>query len=153
MRLEAFAAACGLKPEGGTANYRFSTYDDYSDLTSAIKIRKGVSKTKWSYFLRAESFYNVASALMTKHNDDGKMQDLHARSHGESFLDFIQRADQPGLYIMDETEAALSPQRQLTLLIHLVKMARKGDQFVIVTDLPILLAIPDSDIWNMYGYL
>ena len=65
--LEAFAVACGLNPEGGTANYRFSTYDDYSDLASAIRIRKGVSKPKWSYFLRAESFYNVASALMTKY--------------------------------------------------------------------------------------
>lgn len=146
--LEAFAVACGLNPEGGTANYRFSTYDDYSDLASAIRIRKGVSKPKWSYFLRAESFYNVASALMTKYNDDGKMQDLHARSHGESFLDFIQRADQPGLYIMDEPEAALSPQRQLTLLIHLVKMAQKGAQFVIVTHSPILLAIPDADIFS-----
>lgn len=146
--LEAFAVACGLNPEGGTANYRFSTYDDYSDLASAIKLRKGVSKPKWRYFLRAESFYNVASALMTKYNDDGKMQDLHARSHGESFLDFIQRADQPGLYIMDEPEAALSPQRQLTLLIHLVKMAKKGAQFVIVTHSPILLAIPDADIFS-----
>lgn len=146
--LEAFAVACGLNPEGGTANYRFSTYDDYSDLASAIKLRKGVSKPKWRYFLRAESFYNVASALMTKYNDDGKMQDLHARSHGESFLDFIQRADQPGLYIMDEPEAALSPQRQLTLLIHLVKMAQKGAQFVIVTHSPILLAIPDADIFS-----
>ena len=146
--LEAFAVACGLNPEGGTANYRFSTYDDYSDLASAIKLRKGVSKPRWSYFLRAESFYNVASALMTKYNDDGKMQDLHARSHGESFLDFIQRADQPGLYIMDEPEAALSPQRQLTLLIHLVKMAQKGAQFVIVTHSPILLAIPDADIFS-----
>ena len=72
--------------EGSTANYRFSTYDDYSDLASAIKLRKGVSKPRWSYFLRAESFYNVASALMTKYNDDGKMQDLHARSHGKAFL-------------------------------------------------------------------
>ncbi len=146
--LEALAVACGLNPEGGTANYRFSTYDDYSDLSTAIKIKKGVSKPKWSYFLRAESFYNVASALMRKYNDDGKMPDLHARSHGESFLDFILKADKPGLYIMDEPEAALSPQRQLTLLIHLVKMAQKGAQFVIVTHSPILLAIPDADIYS-----
>ena len=87
--LEAFAVVCGLNPEGGTANYRFSTYDDYSDLATAIRIRKGVCRPKWSYFLRAESFYNVASALMTKYNDDGEMEDLCARSHGESFLDFI----------------------------------------------------------------
>lgn len=146
--LEAFAVACGLNPEGGTANYRFSTYDDYSDLASAIQIRKGPYRPKWSYFLRAESFYNVASAAMMKYNDDGKMPDLHARSHGESFLDFIQKANQPGLYIMDEPEAALSPQRQLTLLIHLVKMAQKGAQFVIVTHSPILLAIPDAEIFS-----
>ena len=84
--LEAFAVACGLNPEGGTANYRFSTYDDYSDLASAIRIRKGVCKPKWSYFLRAESFYNVASALMTKYNDDGKMQDLAVRSERSKLL-------------------------------------------------------------------
>lgn len=146
--LEALAVAYGLNPEGGTANYRFSTYDDYSDLSSAIRIRKGVSRPKWSYFLRAESFYNVASALMRNYNDDGRMVDLHAKSHGESFLEFILKADQPGLYIMDEPEAALSPQRQLTLLIHLVKMAQKGAQFVIVTHSPILLAIPDADIFS-----
>lgn len=144
--LEALAIAKGLNPEGGTRNYNFSTYDDYSTLKSAITFQSGMLKPKWSYFLRAESFYNVASEAVRNYNDDGCMTDFHARSHGESFLEFILENDEKGLYFMDEPEAALSPQRQLTLLLHLVKMAEKGSQFIIVTHSPILLGTPDADI-------
>ena len=144
--LEALAIAKGLNPEGGTRNYNFSTYDDYSTLKSAIAFQSGMLKPKWSYFLRAESFYNVASEAARNYNDDGCMTDFHARSHGESFLEFILENDEKGLYFMDEPEAALSPQRQLTLLLHLVKMAEKGSQFIIVTHSPILLGTPDADI-------
>ena len=87
--LEALAIAKGLNPEGGTRNYNFSTYDDYSTLKSAITFQSGMLKPKWSYFLRAESFYNVASEAARNYNDDGCMTDFHARSHGESFLEFI----------------------------------------------------------------
>ena len=142
--LEALAIACGLNPEGGTANYNFSTYDDYSELGSAITLCRGISRPEWSYFLRAESFYNVASAAVREYN----LTDYHARSHGESFLEFIQSVDVPGLYFMDEPEAALSPQRQLTLLIYLVRMAQRGSQFVIATHSPILLGTPDADIYS-----
>lgn len=144
--LEALAIAKGLNPEGGTRNYNFSTYDDYSTLKSAITFQSGMLKPKWSYFLRAESFYNVASEAARNYNDDGCMTDFHARSHGESFLEFILENDEKGLYFMDEPEAALSPQRQLTLLLHLVKMAEKGSQFIIVTHSPILLGTLDADI-------
>ncbi len=144
--LEALAIAKGLNPEGGTRNYNFSTYDDYSTLKSVITFQSGMLKPKWSYFLRAESFYNVASEAVRNYNDDGCMTDFHARSHGESFLEFILENDEKGLYFMDEPEAALSPQRQLTLLLHLVKMAEKGSQFIIVTHSPILLGTPDADI-------
>lgn len=144
--LEALAIAKGLNPEGGTRNYNFSTYDDYSTLKSAITFQSGMLKPKWSYFLRAESFYNVASEAAHNYNDDGCMTDFHARSHGESFLEFILENDEKGLYFMDEPEAALSPQRQLTLLLHLVKMAEKGSQFIIVTHSPILLGTPGADI-------
>lgn len=144
--LEALAIAKGLNPEGGTRNYNFSTYDDYSTLKSAITFQSGMLKPKWSYFLRAESFYNVASEAARNYNDDGCMTDFHARSHGESFLEFILENDEKGLYFMDEPEAALSPQRQLPLLLHLVKMAEKGSQFIIVTHSPILLGTPDADI-------
>lgn len=146
--LEALAVANGLNPEGGTQNFRFSTYDDYSELKSAIRFRRKGAKPKWSYFLRAESFYNVATAAMTMYNDDGLMPDYHSRSHGESFLDFIQRYDSQGLYLMDEPEAALSPQRQLTLLLHLYRMAKEGSQFIIATHSPILLGVPDAEIYS-----
>lgn len=146
--LEALAVASGLNPEGGTKNYRFSTYDDHSSLSTIVKLTKGTAIPKWSYFFRAESFYNVATVALTEYNDDEKrpMTDYHARSHGESFLEFITSMKEVGLYFLDEPEAALSPQRQLTLLIHLMKMARQGSQFIIATHSPILLGIPDADI-------
>ena len=78
------------------------TFDDYSELGSAITLCRGISRPEWSYFLRAESFYNVASAAVREYN----LTDYHARSHGESFLEFIQSVDVPGLYFMDEPEAA-----------------------------------------------
>ncbi|MBQ1396037.1 MAG: AAA family ATPase [Eubacterium sp.] len=144
--LEAIAIASGLNPEGGTKNYSFSTYDDYSGLAGSLRLSKGPIRPRQSYFLRAESFYNVASATMEKYNDDGLLPDYHAQSHGESFLSFIQRYDRPGLYLMDEPEAALSPQRQLTLLLHLVRTAEAGAQFLIATHSPILLAAPEAEI-------
>ena len=147
--LEAVAVALGLNPEGGTRNYRFSTYDDVSPLCRALHLRRGPSRPEWSYFLRAESFFNMATATQTMYNDDGRLPDYHARSHGESFLDYVQKNDGLGLYLMDEPEAALSPQRQLTLLLHLYRMARSGSQFLIVTHSPILLGVPDADIFSL----
>jgi len=76
----------------------------------------------------------------------GTPQKLHYMSHGESFLRFIQNYNGKGLYILDEPEAALSPQRQLTLMIHLMDMAKDGSQFIIVTHSPILLAMPEATI-------
>ena len=145
--LEALAIAKGLNPEGGTRNYNFSTYDDYSTLKSAITFQSGMLKPKWSYFLRAESFYNVASEAARNYNDDGCMTDFHARSHGESFLEFILENDEKGLYFMDEPEAALSPQRQLTLLMEIYQCACEGAQFIIATHSPILLGIPGAEIF------
>ena len=144
--LEAIAVAAGFNAEGGTMNYRFSTYDDVSELSRAVQLYRGYRKPRAGYFFRAESFFNVASAIMMKYNDDGRLPDYHSASHGESFLSFMQSSDRQGLYLMDEPEAALSPQRQLTLLIHIAKMAEAGSQFIIVTHSPILLGIPDASI-------
>lgn len=116
--LEALAVACGFNPEGGTKNYSFSTYDSHSQLHEAVRLSKGFRKVKWGYFLRAESFLALAQNQL--------------------------RPD--GLYLFDEPEAALSPQRQLTLLMEIVSCARQGSQFIIVTHSPILLGIPDAQI-------
>lgn len=143
--LEALAVAYGFNPEGGTKNYSFSTYDSHSELHDAIRLSKGIHKSGWGYFLRAESFYNVATA--EQDYMEWKSQRFHEMSHGESFLAMIQNNFRPnGVYLLDEPEAALSPQRQLTLLLEIVSCSRDGAQFIIVTHSPILLGIPDAEI-------
>ena len=145
--LEAVAVAYGFNPEGGTLNYSFSTYDSHSELHDAMRLVRSFNKAKWGYFLRAESFYNVATAEEEYSRIQGIPQHYHERSHGESFLSVIQKNfDQNGLYILDEPEAALSPQRQLTLMLEISKCVQNDSQFIIVTHSPILLGFPGAAI-------
>ncbi len=144
--LEALAVAHGFNPEGGTKNYVFSTHDTHSELCDAIRIVKSYRKEKWGYFLRAESFYNVATQEEAYANPVPAR--YHEQSHGESFLAMAQNNLRPnGLYLFDEPEAALSPQRQLTLLMQIYNCAKEGSQFMIVTHSPILLGMPGADIY------
>ncbi len=141
--LEALAVACGFNPEGGTKNYNFSTYDSHSEFYQALRLVRGVRRPRYGYFLRAESFYNVA----TKEEEYADIsQELHQQSHGESFLTIVSQFHPNGLYFLDEPEAALSPQRQLTLLMEIDRCAKGGAQFVIATHSPILLGLPDAEI-------
>lgn len=151
--LEALAVAYGFNPEGGTKNYSFSTYDSHSQLHEAVRISKGYRRAKWGYFLRAESFYNVATKEEEYADYAHPSQKYHEKSHGESFLALAQNQLKPnGLYLFDEPEAALSPQRQLTLLMEIYACAKQGSQFVIVTHSPILLGVPDAQIISFdYG--
>ena len=127
--IEALALKVGLNPEGGTQNITFSTYDDYSELEKYLWVSKfGIPKTK--FFLRAESFYNVASAIDRDYLADLKYQyggSLHECSHGESFIQLVKnRFTDHGLYILDEPEAALSPTRQMTLLKYIDMLAKES---------------------------
>ena len=146
--LEGIAVAYGFNAEGGTQNYRFSTYQDVSELEEAIRLVKGYRKRNSGYFFRAESFFNVATVTNLQYNDDGRLPNYHAQSHGESFLSFLQDEAREGVYLMDEPEAALSPQRQLTLMRHIYYMAMEGSQFIIATHSPILLGLPGAQILN-----
>lgn len=147
--LEAIAVAEGFNPEGGTKNYRFSTYDSHSELYDAVRISRGIHKAGWGYFLRAESFYNVATKEVEYADALHPSERYHERSHGESFLAIAQRHLKPnGLYLLDEPEAALSPQRQLTLLMEIYECARQESQFIVVTHSPILLGMPGAEIWT-----
>ena len=147
--LEAIAIADGFNPEGGTKNYSFSTFDSHSELCDAIRLSR-VQKARWGYFLRAESFYNVAS----KEDEYSKGSkaiplELHKQSHGESFLTVVHTSfKDKGLYLLDEPEAALSPQRQLSLLIEIDRCLKEESQFIIVTHSPILLGMPNAEILN-----
>ncbi|MCQ2483111.1 MAG: AAA family ATPase [Clostridia bacterium] len=147
--LEAMAIAEGFNPEGGTRNYSFSTYDSHSELFEAIRLSRTI-KAQWGYFLRAESFYNVA----TMEEEYSKLapckvvpMEFHKKSHGEGFLSLVQNSfNKKGLYFLDEPEAALSPQRQLTLLLEIKRCVEQGSQFFIVTHSPILLGFPEAEI-------
>lgn len=151
--LEGIAAAYGFNPEGGTKNYNFATYDSHSELYRAIRLAKGCRRPRGNYFLRAESFYNVASKA-EDYRDRESMEvyyaryggrSFHQQSHGESFMALIHgNFVENGIYILDEPEAALSPQRQLTLLIEIDRLAKQGAQFIIASHSPILLGLPDA---------
>ncbi len=146
--LEALAISQGFNPEGGTKNYCFATFDSHSDLHEALRVIKGYRKEKGGYFYRAESFYNVATKELD-YVGPIPPQRYHEKSHGESFLLVMQNYLNPNeLYFFDEPEAALSPQRQLTLLLEIDRCAKAGSQFFIVTHSPILLGLPGADIFT-----
>ncbi len=145
--LEGIAVAYGFNPEGGSRNYNFSTYDSHSELHQALRMTRGFQKPRFSYFLRAESFYNVATKEREYADLEHPSQRYHEKSHGESFLALAQNSFCPnGLYLLDEPEAALSPQRQLTLLIEISRLAKQGAQFIIASHSPILLGVPEAQI-------
>ena len=145
--LEAMAITAGFNPEGGTRNYAFSTYDSHSELCNAMRLIKNAQSPKWGYFLRAESFYNVATMEDEYSKIGGIPEHFHEMSHGESFLQIAgKHFRENGLYFLDEPEAALSPQRQLALLRTICLCARAGAQFFIVTHSPILLGMPYAEI-------
>lgn len=154
--LEAIAVASGFNPEGGTKNFQFSTSDSHSDLSRYLRLSRGVRKPKDGYFLRAESFYNVATEIEALDNEPSYSppiidsyggRSLHAQSHGESFLALLMnRFSGNSLFLLDEPEAALSPSRQLSMLCRMRELISLNSQFVIATHSPILMAYPDADI-------
>jgi predicted ATPase len=151
--LEAIAINYGFNPEGGSRNFNFSTNNTHSKLANALQLIKGVRIPKDTYFLRAESFYNVASNIDQLEKESGGIIDyyggksLHEQSHGESFFSlFLNRFFGNGLYILDEPEAALSPQRQLSFLLRLDELVKLNSQFIIATHSPIILAYPNAKI-------
>ncbi len=148
--LEAIALSIGLNPEGGSRHFNFTTRESHSDLDRCVRVAKRVFLARDSYFLRAESFFNVATEIERLGIDPDAYggRSLHEQSHGESFFALFQhRFRAPGLYLLDEPEAALSPKRQLEFLLVLNKHCEQGSQFVIATHSPIIMAYPDSCIY------
>lgn len=160
--LEAIAVKAGFNPEGGGRNFVFSTRETHSGLYEAMRLQKGYRAWKDGFFLRAESMYNVAS-VVEEYADSGLGdkasfygqyggRSLHEQSHGESFLALAEhRFRAGGLYLLDEPEAALSPQRQLTLLMRLHTLVESGAQFLIASHSPILLGFPEAQILSFDG--
>jgi predicted ATPase len=160
--LEALAVACGFNPEGGALHeVEFATRESHSGLHRWLEVDLPSRLSMRGYFLRAESFYNVATAverqdeeewmkaLPRRNRDRYGGRALHEQSHGEAFLAlFEHRLHGEMLVLMDEPEAALSPIRQMSFLTLLHRHVRAGAQFVIATHSPIVLAYPDAWIYQ-----
>lgn len=146
--LEAIATAAGFNPEGGSTNFQFSTRATESALGRHIRLVRGVRKPRTGFFLRAESFYNVATEIERLGVEGGYGgHSPHERSHGESFLDLAMHRFGPrGLYLLDEPEAALSVHGCLALLTRMHDLVEAGSQFVVATHSPILPAFPNAGI-------
>ena len=145
--LEAIAVAAGFNREGGTLNFTHSSYDDVSELHEALTLVRGFSRPRWGQYLRAETLYNVATLVNTEYAGGHKsLPDLHAQSHGESFLSFLRYAPSRSLFILDEPEAALSPRRQLELSELVAKGVTEGSQFIIATHSPIVMGIEGAQV-------
>ncbi|SAL77024.1 recombination protein F [Caballeronia peredens] len=157
--LEAIAVSMGFNPEGGTKNFRFGTRASHSPLHEYLRIAKGFRRPRDGFFLRAESFFNVATEIEQLDDEPGfgppviasyGGKSLHERSHGESFLTLLmERFGGQGLYLLDEPEAALSPQRQLAALARIHDLVKDDSQFIIATHSPILMAYPDAWIYAL----
>lgn len=150
--LEAIALALGFGPEGGTRSVRFQTVDSVSGLHEVLRLVRGVPQPRDGYFLRAESFFNVASYMDELGYLDGYEGSLHARSHGESFMAVLTRKLKGnGIYLFDEPEAALSPNRQLAAIAAIHQLVEASSQFIIATHSPILLSYPHARIIQFDG--
>jgi predicted ATPase len=155
--LEALAVSLGFNPEGGTKNFGFSTRESHSDLHEFLRIAKGIKKPRDGFFLRAESFFNVASEIERLDEDPRGGPpiidsyggtSLHEQSHGESFMALLSnRFGGQGLYVLDEPEAALSPKRQLKAIARIHELIDDRSQFIIATHSPLMMAYPDAWIY------
>jgi predicted ATPase len=149
--IEAIAGAYGLNPEGGSRDHAFKTRDTHSALHQHLRLTKTTRRARDAFFLRAESFYNFSSFIDDVGNPDRMGgHRLHQLSHGQSFTALIEnRFQSNGLYILDEPEAALSPNRQFGFLSRIHELIGEGAQFVIATHSPIILAYPGATIYEL----
>ena len=150
--LEALAECSGFSPEGGNRDHHRAVFADRSDLAQALRL-SWLPKMTEGFFMRAESFYNFATYIEQVSDlraYGGKS--LHQQSHGESFLALFANRFEQGIYILDEPEAALSPQRQLTFLRIIHEIVTPGQaQFIIATHSPIILSYPGSVLFSLDG--
>jgi predicted ATPase len=149
--VEAIAVAAGFNPEGGSRSVTVSTRPSHSTLHKHLRMVRGPRRPRTGYFLRAESFFNVATYI-EELKDPGITHAyggaLHEKSHGESFIALVTHRFGPnGLYVLDEPEAALSLRGNLALMRRMHDLVAEGSQFIISTHSPILLGYPDAKIY------
>lgn len=146
--LEAIAVSLGFNAEGGTKHVQFSTYESHSNLHEYITLLKGVRPIRQGFFFRAESFYNLKTAMQ---ENEYSSTEYHNFSHGESVLELFKNYfNKGGLYLLDEPEAALSPTSQFALLYLIHEVSKNAEsQFIIATHSPILASYFKGDIYEI----
>lgn len=171
--LESLALASRRVVVGGTDLQRDESLDAIRPFAKALKL-SWAKRTAKGFFLRAEDFFNFArrnrelgselDGYADKYADDARVRgymlgqkaqlqkrygDLNAASHGEGFLRVFQSRIVPGgLYLLDEPEAALSPQSQLALLYRIHTAVAAGSQFIVATHSPIIASFPNARIYS-----
>ncbi|MBX3268613.1 MAG: AAA family ATPase [Sandaracinaceae bacterium] len=158
--IEALAELCGLPPSGGGKNELTDRTgpDDHSPLARALR-PSFARRPPDGYFFRAEHMAHFADLLDERRDDPDFAGDpyaryggrsLHTRSHGEAFLHLFTDRLEQGLFLMDEPESALSPQRQLALLVRMADLVADGEtQLLVATHSPILLTFPGAEILSL----
>jgi predicted ATPase len=150
--LEAVAECCGFNPEGGNRDHHRAVFAERSPLAQALQL-SWMPKVTQGFFMRAESFYNFATYIdeVSDLRAYGG-RPLHQQSHGESFIALFAHRFEQGIYILDEPEAALSPQRQLTFLKIIHDLSSSGHaQFLIATHSPMILSYPGATLFSLDG--
>ncbi|MFT4259522.1 AAA family ATPase [Microbacterium sp.] len=145
--VEGIAVAYGLSPEGGSRQAMHSTRPTESPLSEWIRLQRGVGASRWGFFLRAETMHSFYTYLEENPSMSSPDIPFHEMSHGESFLAVLgSRFDEPGFYVLDEPEAALSFQSTLALMAVIQRIADDGGQVLCATHSPVLAALPDARI-------
>jgi predicted ATPase len=146
--LESLAEKCGFAAMGGSKQHHFAEEYEHPLTSNLVLNRNPRKRIDQGFFFRAESFFNLSKYIDENANLKfwGGKQLVH-QSHGESFLAVFNHQFREGLFLLDEPEAALSPQRQLSFLTILHGMEKEGrSQLIIATHSPLLLAYPNARI-------
>lgn len=147
--IEAIAMAYGLSPEGGSKVTRASDRPSESPLAECIRLVRGISRSRWGYFLRAETLHGLLTYLEQNPSSHAPETAYHERSHGQGFSELLatklrHMAGRGGLLVMDEPEAGLSFLTQVTLANQLADLRNDGIQVLMATHSPILTATPGA---------
>lgn len=148
--VEAVAMAFGLSPEGGSTHAVHTTRSSESDLSQWIRLERSAGASRWGFFLRAETMHGFYTYLEDHPGTNPEEPRFHELSHGESFLEILRtRFGSPGLYCLDEPEAALSFSAQIALVGTLHELAARGAQVLCATHSPLLAALPGAHILEL----
>ena len=156
--VEGVAVAAGFNAEGGTINFNFRTQRHLPQLATHLRLVRNPVRPRTGFFLRAESFFNVATEIERLDEEGGGPligpaygpRPLHEVSHGESFLAFLSSRDtERGLFILDEPEAALSFNSCLQLMVLMDSLIADGSQVLLATHSPVLAAFPGATILEL----